>query len=72
MLILCVTCVLIPVIARKVGYIETVSLPGAAAMDVCLPIVEKATKSHIAVYSFVSGVVLSVAVPVMVSFCMGV
>ena len=63
---------LIPVIARKIGYIETVSLPGAAAMDVCLPIVEKSTRSDIAVYSFISGVILSVAVPVMVSFMMGI
>ena len=63
---------LIPVIARKIGYIETVSLPGAAAMDVCLPIVEKSTRSDIAVYSFISGAILSAAVPVMVSFMMGI
>ncbi|MDO4544578.1 MAG: lysine exporter LysO family protein [Bacillota bacterium] len=63
---------LIPFVARFIGYIETVSLPGAAAMDVCLPIVEKSTKSDIAVYSFISGVTLSIAVPVMVSFMMGI
>lgn len=63
---------LIPVVARKIGYIETTSLPGAAAMDVCLPIVEKATRSDIAVYSFISGAVLSVAVPVLVGTIAGV
>ena len=57
---------LIPIVAKKIGYIETCSLPGAAAMDVCLPIVEKATDSQTAVYSFVMGVVLSIAVPVLV------
>lgn len=58
--------VAIPFVAKKIGYLETVSLPGAAAMDVCLPIVEKATRSEIAVFSFISGVVLSAAVPILV------
>lgn len=57
---------LIPLVAEKVGYIETTGMPGAAAMDVCLPIVEKSTRSEIAVYSFVSGVILSALVPVLV------
>lgn len=63
---------LIPIIAKKIGYIETVSLPGAAAMDVCLPVVEKATRGDIAVYSFISGVVLSIAVPILVGLVAGV
>lgn len=63
---------LIPFVAKKIGYIETVSMPGAAAMDVCLPIVEKATKSDIAVYSFISGAVLSIAVPILVGFMMSI
>jgi len=61
----------IPFIAKKVGYIETTSMPGAAAMDVCLPIVEKSTRSDIAVYSFVSGVILSILVPVLVPLIVG-
>jgi len=35
-------------------------------MDVCLPIVEKATSGEIAVYSFISGLILSALVPVLV------
>lgn len=61
----------IPLVASKIGYIETTCMPGAAAMDVCLPIVEKATKGEIAVYSFVSGVILSVLVPVLVPLIVG-
>ncbi|MBQ6900016.1 MAG: lysine exporter LysO family protein [Firmicutes bacterium] len=61
----------IPFVASKVGYIETTGMPGAAAMDVCLPIVEKSTRSDIAVYSFVSGVILSALVPVMVPLIIG-
>ncbi|MEG0291974.1 MAG: lysine exporter LysO family protein [Anaerovoracaceae bacterium] len=63
---------LIPIVAKRIGYIETTSLPGAAAMDVCLPIVERATNADIAVYSFVSGVVLSFAVPILVPLIAGV
>ena len=62
---------LIPLVAKKVGYIETTGMPGAAAMDVCLPIVEKSTRSDIAVYSFVSGVILSILVPVLVPLIIG-
>ena len=57
---------LIPVIAEKFGYLETVSLPGAASMDVCLPIVEKTTNSTVAIYSFASGAVISIVVPILV------
>ena len=63
--------ILIPVVAKKIGYIETTGLPGAAAMDVCLPVVERATRSDIAVYSFLSGVTLSILVPVLVPFLIG-
>lgn len=63
---------LIPVCARHLGYIECYCLPGASSMDVCLPLVEKATDSSIAVYSFVNGVVLSAAVPVLVSIFMSI
>ena len=62
---------LIPMVAQKIGYIETTGMPGAAAMDVCLPIVEKSTRSDIAVYSFVSGVILSILVPVLVPLIIG-
>ena len=60
------TVILIPVVSARIGYFEAVSMGGAAAMDVLLPVVEKATEGRIAVYSFVSGAVLSIAVPVLV------
>ena len=58
--------ILIPVVARKIGYVECVTLPGASAMDVCLPIVVRADSGNTAVYSFISGTVLSFMVPVLV------
>lgn len=57
---------IIPIVAQKIGYVETISLPGAAAMDVCLPLVEKSTSAEVAIYSFISGVILSAAVPLIV------
>ena len=48
--------ILIPLVASKVGYIETASLPGTGAMDVCLPIVERSCNAETLPYSFVTGV----------------
>lgn len=62
----------IPIVAKYVGYVETTCLPGAAAMDVCMPVVEKSTNGETAIYSFVSGVVLSAAVPVLVPLFIGI
>ncbi|PID81325.1 MAG: hypothetical protein CR995_00175 [Clostridiales bacterium] len=60
--------ILIPFVAQYIGFVETISLPGAAAMDVCLPIVEKSTNGTIAIYSFISGLLISIFVPISVGF----
>jgi uncharacterized membrane protein YbjE (DUF340 family) len=57
---------LIPIVAKYIGYLETVAPPGAASMDSLLPIVERATTPHVAVYSFVSGLVITFVVPVLI------
>ena len=56
----------IPLVARYIGYVECAALPGAAAMDTVLPVVVGATHERITIYSFTSGVVLSLAVPILV------
>lgn len=56
----------IPFVAKYIGYVECASLPGAAAMDTVLPVVVGATHERITIYSFTSGVVLSLVVPVLV------
>ena len=61
---------LIPLVAKRLGFIECVALPGAAAMDTVLPVVVSATHERITIYSFVSGVILSFAVPVLVPLIM--
>ena len=59
--------VLIPLFARRVGYLEAVSMPGIAAMDICLPIIERACRQDTVVYAFLMGflmnLVTSIGVP---------
>lgn len=62
---------LIPFIAKYIGFIETTGLPGVAAMDVFLPIIEKATSREIVIYSFVVGLALGIVVPILVPFFVG-
>lgn len=63
--------VLIPVLAKYIGYIEVTALTGVAGMDICMPIVERATRQEIIVYSFAIGAVESFLVPVLVSLSLG-
>lgn len=63
--------ILIPFVAKYIGFVECTSLPGSASMDVCLPIVEKSTAPDIAIYSFITGLILSIAVPILVPILVG-
>ena len=64
--------VAIPFVARSIGYLECVSLPGAAAMDTVLPVIVGATHERITVYAFLSGLILSLLVPVLVPLMIAV
>ena len=57
----------VPLVAKYVGYIEASCVPGAPGMDICLPVVERSTNGTIAIYSFITGSVTSLLVPVLVS-----
>ena len=58
---------LVPMVAKRVGYIECYCLPGSTSMDVCLPVIERATSADVAVYSFICGAMVSASVPFLVS-----
>lgn len=58
--------VAIPFVAKHVGYVECAALSGAAAMDTTLPVIVGATHERITIYAFTSGVILSLAVPIIV------
>ncbi len=63
--------IFVPWIAKHIGFIEAIAPTGAAGMDTLLPIVSKETDSTTAVICFVSGVILSFAVPILVTFFIG-
>lgn len=58
--------IIVPFVAKYVGYIEATGTPGAPGMDICLPVVERSTNSTMAIYTFISGVICSLLVPVLV------
>lgn len=63
--------ILIPLLAKRIGYIEVTSLPGVAAMDIGLTLVEKATRPDIIVYAFAIGMSQSLLVPFLVPLVIG-
>lgn len=63
--------VLIPIVAKKIGYIEAISLPGVASMDMCIPLVERVCGEKIVIYSFLAGMLQSALVPVLVPLIIG-
>ena len=58
--------IIIPLAAQKIGYLESTAIPGVAAMDVCMPIVERSCNEETIVYSFCTGALMCVAVPLVV------
>jgi uncharacterized membrane protein YbjE (DUF340 family) len=57
----------IPLISRYIHPWAGIAAGGATAMDTTLPVVVKASGSDYAIHSFISGVILSIMVPVTIS-----
>ena len=62
--------IMIPVIASRIGHVETIAAAGATSMDTSLPVITKATSGSISILAFFSGVILSMLVPVLVPLMM--
>lgn len=62
--------IMIPVIAARIGHVETIAAAGATSMDTSLPVITKATSGSISILAFFSGVILSMLVPVLVPLMM--
>jgi uncharacterized membrane protein YbjE (DUF340 family) len=58
-----------PLLVRWFGKNGTVGIGGATAMDTTLPFILKSAGKDMAIAAFVSGVVLTVAMPVLVPLC---
>ncbi|HAQ40431.1 MAG TPA: hypothetical protein DCM73_06085 [Clostridiales bacterium] len=61
----------IPFIAKHIGYLETIAAGAAISMDTGLPMVTKNTNQEVAVISFISGVIISLSVTVLVPIFTG-
>ena len=66
-----ISLITIPVVAKYIGYIETVGMSQAAAMDVCIAAIGEATNRQTAMYAFASGVVFTIIVPLLVPIIVG-
>ena len=63
--------VLIPILAKKLGYLEVCSLPGIASMDVGMPVVRQACREDIVIYGFVIGFMDELAAIVLMPLAIG-
>jgi uncharacterized membrane protein YbjE (DUF340 family) len=57
---------IIPYVARYIGKLESIAPAGATAMDTTLPVIAGSTDGRTAVISFITGIVLSLLVPILV------
>ena len=64
--------IFIPVLAKKIGYLEATGVPGVAAMDVCMPIIERSTRPDTVLYSFATGLLMCMVTSIGVTLIMGV
>ena len=67
-----ISILVIPWVARKFGYVETVGLPQAAAMDVCIATIEGATNKATTALAFFSGAVFTMVIPVLLPILAGI
>lgn|SRR5690554_1868996 len=58
--------IIIPLVAKKMGFFEAIAPAGATAMDTGLPIISRATDSETAIVAFITGVICTFSVPVLV------
>ena len=64
--------IFIPILSKKIGYLESIGIPGIGTMDVCMPIVERSCREDTVVYGFVSGFIICIFTSVFVPLIMGV
>ncbi|NLY86639.1 MAG: lysine exporter LysO family protein [Tissierellia bacterium] len=58
--------IFIPVVAKYIGKLESVSTAGATAMDTALPVISSSTDPQTSIIAFITGVICSTAVPIIV------
>lgn len=54
----------IPLIAKYIGKLEAIAPGGATAMDTSLPVISSSTDSETAIVAFITGVICTMSVPI--------
>ena len=67
-----ITIISLPFIVSYIGKIPAIGPGGATTMDVTLPLIKKLAGEEIAIPAFISGVVLSTLVPILVPFILSI
>lgn len=63
--------IIIPIVAKKIGYIESIGVSGATSMDTTLPAISRYTDENTTLLAFVSGAIMLIIVPTLVQFFIG-
>ncbi len=58
--------IIIPIVAKKMGFFSAIGPAGATSMDTALPVIAKATDSETAIIAFISGAICTFSVPILV------
>lgn len=58
--------IFIPVIAKKLGYLETIAPAGSTSIASALPIISRSTDAETVVIAFITGVICTALVPVLI------
>lgn len=64
--------IIIPFVAKYIGYLECVSICGATAMDTSLPVISKSTDSNTTIIAFITGVISTISVPIVLPIILNI
>lgn len=62
--------VLIPLVAKRIGRLETTALAGSGSMSIALPVISRETDPNTTIIAFISGTTLALMVPLVVPLIM--
>ncbi len=54
----------IPFVAKRFGYLETITMAQAASMDVCISVISASTNRITTAYAFASGLIFTIIIPI--------
>ncbi len=57
---------IIPLVAKRVGFFSSIGPAGATSMDTALPVISKSTDPETAIIAFISGAICTFSVPIIV------